>query len=247
MSKLSGNSIDLSIVVTFHNEEYLVGATIGSLLDALKQTEQRGIQTRVFFALDRASETTEKLVRSHAADLNFDVLEFDLGDQGLVRNGCVSQISGDYIAFLDGDDLFGYDWLWRGLEKAVAAEGPVIVHPEINLYFEGHYSFFVHCASDDPYFDRDFIRVSNYWDAMCLTRREIFVEFPYRKRDVKLGFAYEDWDWNMRTLAAGIKHDIAMDTIHFKRRRKQSQSKISRDRGAIYHPNELSYYEQYDS
>jgi len=245
MDSSTGATVNLSVIVTFHNEDYLVGATIGSLVEALELTTKKGISTEVCFALDKASPTTDRLVKTHAIELGITVLEFKFGDQGLVRNACVENVKGEYVAFLDGDDMFGYDWLWRGWEVAVSAPSSVIVHPEVNLYFEGFYSLFVHCSSDDEYFDKDFIRVRNYWDAMCLAKRETLVEFPYRQRDVDLGFAYEDWDWNMRTLAAGIKHDVVRDTIHFKRRRKYSQSKYSRDRGAIYQPNDLSYYENY--
>lgn len=237
------DKIDLSVIVTFHDEEYLVGATIGSLLEAIERAQDNGVGVEVCFALDNPSAVTETLVTTHASELGYTVLNFQLGDQGLVRNECIKAVSGEYIALLDGDDLFGYDWLWKGVAEARAADRQTIMHPEINMYFEGHQSIFVHCSSEDPQFDYDYIRVNNYWDAMCLTHRSVFESFQYRERNVALGFAYEDWDWNMRTLAAGYRHNVVKDTIHFKRRRKKSQSMISRKIGAIYYPNELSYYD----
>jgi len=245
MSRTIETPIDLSVIATFHNEDYLIGATIGSLVEAVEKARAMGIVTEVYLALDDPSALTRRLVLSHADEYGYRVVEMSHADQGLVRNACVEHVAGEYVAFLDGDDLFGYDWLWRGWQLASQTDEPLIVHPEVNLYFEGHYSIFVQRASTDPYFDADFLRVCNYWDAMCLTRRSVLLDFPYRQRDVELGFAYEDWEWNMRTLGAGIGHEIAQDTIHFKRRRKQSQSKVSRDRGAIYYPNKLSYYDEY--
>jgi len=143
--------------------------------------------------------------------------------------------------------LFGYDWLWRAHQDIKQYHG--IVHPEINLFFEGRSSIFVHKSSTDDYFSLDYFRVGNYWDAMCMCSKDIFQSLPYRRRNIELGFAYEDWDWNMRTLANGIEHHIVTDTIHFKRARKVSQSKRSRDRGVVFETNELSAYNfnKYDS
>jgi len=238
---------DISVICTFHDEGHLVGATLGSLLDAVKRAKERGIDVEILLALDRPSADTDRLIKHFSKTEKCDVLEFDLGDQGFVRNECVSAASGEYIAFLDGDDLFGYNWLWKGHRDVCEYKG--IVHPEINLYFEGRGSIFVQKSSNDQYFSLDYFRVGNYWDAMCMCGRDVLQSFPYRKRNIELGFAYEDWDWNMRTLANGIEHHIVTDTIHFKRVRKVSQSKRSRDRGVVFETNELSAYNcsRYDS
>lgn len=237
---------DVSVIVTFHDEDFLVGATIASLRDCVLMAQTKGLEVELLFALDTPTDLTRRLVESQGNSLDCDVLEFDFGDQGLVRNSCVQKAEGKYIAFLDGDDLFGYDWLWRGCEVLAQEDGKV-VHPELNIYFEGRRSIFVHRSSTDPFFDLDYFRVGNYWDAMCMSERSVLLDFPYRERDIELGFAYEDWDWNMRTLASGIHHLVATDTVHFKRSRKQSQSKVSRDRGVVFHHNSLSFYKNYSS
>jgi len=235
------NNFDITVICTFHDEDYLVGATLGSLVDAVDKAKAHGRSVEIIFSMDRPSKVTKRLVEHHAQALDCSVCEFDLGDQGIVRNSCVEKSSGKYIAFLDGDDLFGHDWLWRGYQLLESDGG--VVHPEINMFFEGRGSIFVHKSSTDSYFDVDYFRAGNYWDAMCMSSKDILESFPYRKRDMDLGFAYEDWDWNMRTLANGIEHHVAKDTVHFKRARKTSQSKRSRDRGVVHHTNELSFYD----
>jgi len=234
------SQIDVSVICTFHDEEYLVGATLGSLLQSIEKARQNGCEVEVILALDKPTAATERLVKHHSANISCRVLEFNLGDQGLVRNHSVIVAKGKFIAFLDGDDLIGYDWLWRGFEELCNTGG--IVHPEFNIFFEGRGSIFVHKPSDDLLFDMDYIRVGNYWDAMCMCESQILRDYPYRERDIELGFAYEDWDWNMRTLADGIEHRVVRDTLHFKRARRMSQSKKSRDRGVVFHTNDLSYY-----
>ena len=231
---------DISVVCTFHDEGHLVGATLNSLLDAVRHAKEKGIGVEIILALDRPSADTDRLVKYFGSTIQSQILEYDLGDQGFVRNECVHVASGEYVAFLDGDDLFGYDWLWKGYEDVCKCKG--IVHPEINLFFEGRGSIFVQKSSSDDYFNLDYFRVGNYWDAMCMCSKDVLQSFPYRKRNIELGFAYEDWDWNMRTLANGIEHHVVTDTIHFKRARKVSQSKRSRDRGVVFEVNELSAY-----
>jgi glycosyltransferase involved in cell wall biosynthesis len=238
------SNIDVSVIATFHDEDFLVGATISSLLECVEKAELAGITVEVVFTLDFPTPTTKRIVEHHAGSIGCSVYEFEYGDQGLVRNSSVGKTSGRYVAFLDGDDLFGFDWIRVACELLDFKKGGV-VHPELNVFFEGRNSIFLHRGSDDELFDLDYFRVGNYWDAMCMAERSILLEYPYRPRDIALGFAYEDWDWNMRTLAGGVTHYVAVDTVHFKRSRKRSQSKVSRDRGVVYHLNEMSNYDSY--
>ncbi len=238
------SNIDVSVIATFHDEDFLIGATVSSLLDCVTKAEQSGLSVEVIFTLDKPTATTKRIVEHHADTIQCAVYQFDYGDQGLVRNSSVKKTTGRYVAFLDGDDLFGFDWIRCGCNVLDNSDGGV-VHPELNIFFEGRNSIFLHRSSDDELFDLDYFRVGNYWDAMCMSERSILLDYPYRKRNIELGFAYEDWDWNMRTLAAGITHHVAKDTVHFKRSRKRSQSKVSRDRGVVYHLNEMSNYDNY--
>ncbi len=50
------------------------------------------------------------------------------------------------------------------------------------------------------------------------------MEVPYGYRDLKGGFGYQDWQWNIETMAAGWRHVVARDTIIFVRRRDMSVS-----------------------
>jgi hypothetical protein len=65
--------------------------------------------------------------------------------------------------------------------------------------------------------------VGNYWDAMSFTERRIILDYPFVANDLKAGYGHEDWDFNNRTLLAGIQHRPVPNTVHFKRRRANSQ------------------------
>jgi hypothetical protein len=161
--------------------------------------------------------------------------EFELQDQGRARNALAEIAIGRWIAFLDADDLFSENWLsagaWRLAQTRDEGER-VIVHPEINWFFDGWGSMFTKPAQDDSLFTPYYFFVANYYDTLCMAPREAFLEMPYATRAIPSGFAYEDWQWNIETMAAGWRHVIAADTIVFKRRRDGSQTQESLDRAA---------------
>ncbi|PPC80566.1 MAG: hypothetical protein CTY31_06300 [Hyphomicrobium sp.] len=68
--------------------------------------------------------------------------------------------------------------------------------------------------------------------------RELFSDVPYICSDFELGFALEDWLWNIQTIYAGWKHEIVKDTIIFKRRRDMSLVVKSSQRRTILWPVE---------
>jgi hypothetical protein len=42
----------------------------------------------------------------------------------------------------------------------------------------------------------------------------LFERFPYEQVNHDKGFGVEDWLWNAQTLAAGMRHAVAPDTVH---------------------------------
>ena len=88
----------------------------------------------------------------------------------------------------------------------------------------------------------DFQRVGNYWDALCLAPRAVFIDHPFRQNNIKAGYGHEDWHWNNLTLAAGIAHRPVPGTVHFKRRRDGSQMEICDKGDVVVYPTEISAY-----
>jgi len=142
---------------------------------------------------------------------NLRLVETDFADQGAVRNLAAEISSGEFLAFIDGDDLWSENWLIEGVRYLQNAPKNVIAHPEFCRFFSGVQSVFVNIDQEDPTFRMDFLRHANYWDAMCLGR-------------IRDGFAFEDWHWNCETIAGGHIHKVVPDTMHLKRRRATSQT-----------------------
>lgn len=212
---------DVTAIITGHNEGALFGVSLRSFVEACNSAENAGHKVEKIIVLDRPDDSTDSLV-SHLDLENARVIRTNFGDQGLVRNHAASAALGEFLAFLDGDDLWSFNWLTLGL-RSLGENPEAIVHPEYNWLFDGSRRLLIKTPSTVASFDKEFLRYGNYWDAMCIAKTEIYRRFPYSERRINLGYAFEDWHWNCVTIANGYKHVLAPDTIHFKRRRAVSQ------------------------
>jgi len=241
-----GDGADISLVLVAHHEGILAGISLRSLLEAADRANREGITTEVLIVLDRANDAT-RAVFDDAALHGWCVEETDFGDQGKVRNHAIGLTSGAYIAFLDGDDLWSENWLVSAYDLCRQDPGRIIAHPEFDWFFQGNNNLLAHIDQTSPHFDPSFLRIANYWDALCLAPRAAYEAHLFADRDIDGGFAFEDWQWNCETFESGFVHRVAERTIHFKRRRPGSQTLKSSARKALMRPTALCDYAYYDS
>ena len=144
------------------------------------------------------------------------------GDLGRVRNALVPDVDGDYIAFLDADDLFSQNWLAEALVAVKAGESrgeKLIAHPELNVLFDRNRAVSRNIDQDSPLFTPYFFYLRNYYDSLCLSPREAHLAVPYSPRDIPNGLSFQDFQFSIETMSRGWKHVVVKDTIIFKRRR----------------------------
>lgn len=211
----------ISAVMTAHNEGAMAGVSFNNMTQCCEYARNHGISVETLVVLDRPCNATRKVFE------NLDqsqLIETDFGDQGKVRNFAANHCQGDYIAFLDGDDLWSENWLSEAYNLLNSESELAIAHPEFNWFFQGVSSVIANIDQEDPNFAMDFLRHGNYWDAMCMAPRQTHLDQPYCERRVTDGFAFEDWHWNCETVTSGYKHKVVENTIHFKRRRPNSQT-----------------------
>lgn len=221
---MSNEVVNVSAVMTTHGEGALAAVSYSNLLTCAEYAEAAGIRVEKVVVMDRPDDYTRANFDG-LSDESVRVVETDFGDQGRVRNFMAEHVSGDYIAFLDGDDMWSENWLfeaWQFLEAD--PRDNLIAHPEFNWFFSGTASVIVNTDQESELFDEQFLRHANYWDAMCMAPRRTHLDMPYCNRQIKAGFAFEDWHWNCETVEAGYVHKVIADTIHFKRRRSNSQT-----------------------
>lgn len=226
---------DLSVVMTAHDETVVSGPTMASAEAAIAAAERAGLTVERVVALDSPTPACHAYFHQPAfAAWRTEVLE--LGDVGATRNRMAELAKGELLAFLDSDDLFSENWLSDGcrrLQQAAAAGERAIAHPELNWLFDAAASVFVKPEQSDPLFSPYYFYGSNYYDSLCLAPRSAHLEVPYVRRALDQGFSYQDWQFNIETMARGWRHVVVRDTIIFKRRRDRSLVTESAGRKAV--------------
>lgn len=209
----------LTIAITAHDETCVAGPTMNSAADAITAAEAAGITVERLLGMDRMTPDAAAYFNQPAFD-DWTRVSLDVGDLGLARNALAESATGDVVAYLDADDLISENWLVEAC--ALLSTRSVILHPEINWIFDAARVVVWNPALDSPFYTPHFWRVGNYYDSLAIAPRRAFLEVPYRPRDRVVGLGFEDWCWNVETLAAGWAHDTVRDTIIFKRRRDAS-------------------------
>lgn len=235
MPKKKADSPDISVVITAHREGVIVGATARSAVEAIKHVQDTlGKTVEVIVILDRADDMTCAILTRGLGGIAR-IVETDEGDPGQARNRGTDHARGEYICFLDGDDLWSYNWLAEAY-RLVEQRPDVVAHSHCNIVFGREKNIWWHIDSEGPLFDPNYLEWANYWDVMAFARTEIYRRFRFFPNDLKTGFGHEDWHWNCVTIAAGIAHKPVANTMHFKRRREGSVSAIVNERLGTVRP-----------
>jgi hypothetical protein len=214
--------MQVSAIMTGHREGVISGPSISSFREAIGHARARGITVEPIVVLDRPDALTRTMF-ADAGEWAAKVTVADFGDPGMSRNYGVSLASGEFVTFLDADDLWSFNWLVAAYDFCVQQGRPIIAHSQLNVIFGQQRELWLHVDSEGPDFDPDYLQITNYWDALSFAPRQVFAETHFRKNELSLGYGHEDWHWNCVTLSSGIPHKPVPDTVHMKRRRHNSQ------------------------
>lgn len=220
----------------------LAKPSLESLKRCLANAEQAGFRTETIAVLDKPDSVTRDLIRGQGPE-GARIIEVDFGDLGLSRNHAIGLAEGTYLAFLDADDLWGINWLTEAASMAATRSEPVIWHPEICVFFGASRHILCHIDMEDEAFSHAAMALENYWTALSFGAREIYAANPYPRTDLKDGFGFEDWTWNMETISRDILHKVVPNTGHVIRRKEQSLSRETIGMQAV--PRPTSYLTHY--
>lgn len=232
----------ISVVITFHNEGAYAHRTLNGLELMCQSAADYGLQVELLCALDNAEPLTTEIVSQHPLVTRLGrCLEMRHGDVGSSRNHAIDQATGDYIAILDGDDLYSPRWLTLAYHRCRQFEWPVIVHPERIVSFgilKGMATVFDTTCGD---LNEISPLTANRWIVTSFAPRTVYRCLPYTATDTgRTGFGFEDWHWNCETLAAGLHHVTAAETALFYRRRPDSMVMQQLAHRAIIRPTALA-------
>ncbi len=223
--------LDISMVVTVHDETVVTAASMKAANAAAAEAERAGFSIEKIIALDSATDRARACMKQPVYE-DWSVVEVTDRDLGRTRNRLVRISRGRFVAFLDADDLFSENWLAQGatvLDEAAKRGEKVIAHPELNWIFDRENAIFAVTPQESPAYSPVLFYFTNYYDSLCMAPREAHLELPYVSRDIPNGLSYQDYQFSIETIAAGWTHRIARDTIIFKRRRDTSLVTESRD------------------
>lgn len=210
---------DISVIVPAHHEGRLANHTMASLFRGVRYAAAKGLIAEILVILDRADAKTRDFFNAPAfASVRKEAVDF--GDLGLTRNFGIARCRAPLAAFLDADDLIGENWFHRAHAMIAGRRDEVVVHPEYAICFEAENLLWRQLSSTAPGFRAADLIENNHWVATCMAQTDTFRRFPYQPTTSVAGFGYEDWHFNCETLAAGIPHLVAPDTVFFLRKKR---------------------------
>ena len=237
------DALDLTIIVTAHDEGITAHKTMLSLFRALEPIEEAGVTYEILVHVDQGDVDTTKYFSRYAADNRVRVVESDFGDLGLSRNRALALSCGEFVALLDGDDLVSKNWLIEALQLVKAADFDLIARPQMVVKFTPGLSedwpVLIQQNNDSGTRDYEAIRMlsNNPWPAVMLARRTLLAEpgFVQNSR----GFGFEDYAFNADMVAKGVRQVVVPRTVFYYRQKDDGVYARLRRSNAVFFYSEL--------
>lgn len=234
------HNVDVTAIVNAHKEGLLLNPALESVRKCFELARQSGITTELLIAMDRSDQFSVEVVENCISDIeNSRIVLMDFGDVGRCRNEAAVLSRGEYVAFLDADDLWGRNWLTEAFSMARLDRRELVLHPEVNVYFGYDPHVFVHVDAESEAFDIGPLALVNFWTSLCFVRRQFLVQHPYPETDLAAQVGYEDWGWNLKALSAGAIHKCVLGTCHAIRMKQISLVRQTTLAGCIPEPSDL--------
>lgn len=221
------NNTDVSVVLNMHREAPFLLATLRSLNACAKTARDAGLTCELIAVFDRPDDETRTVFDAgreggHLDDFQeIKVITVDVGSLGPARNAGIAVAQGDFIWTADGDDLLSRNCIVELHRIAVSnSDGHCAVFCEYEIGF-GTKNYVARHFDDNWLTIADLV-YRHYYGSRIFAERSVFERTAYSDTRLSSGFAYEDWDFNLRLWMAGCRLLVAPGTIFFYRQRQGS-------------------------
>ncbi len=190
------NDTLISVIIPVYNSERYVGEAIESVLG------QKHKNIEIITVNDGSTDGSEKILRSYP---NVKYLYQSRKGVSAARNVGIKLSSGEFIAFLDADDL------WTK-EKLQIQKSIFINDPDLDIIFGHVEQFFSPELADSLRSKINMITgaMAGYIPGAMLIRRTSFLKAGFFNEGVRLG---EFIDWYMRAVDIGLKSFLAPEIV----------------------------------
>ncbi len=187
-----------SIVIPTYNRGHIISSTIQSAIS------QNYTNFEVIVVDDGSLDETEKVVKSFSHP-NLFYYKKENAERGAARNFGIEKAKGDFLTFLDSDDILYPDFLNHAHDVVIKYNLPPFFHLAYEIKTKSNKV--LHKMNYIKSDNIDFIKRGNYLSCIgVFMRKEIASEFRFNE-DVRLSGS-EDWELWIRLIAHyGIKTD----------------------------------------
>lgn len=220
-------SITLSIIVTAHREGLIAHKTMRSIERAIHQLTSAAISYEVIISIDRGDQETVNYFTNYRT-LPIKLHQWDHGDLAGSRNSAIKKARGQFVAFIDADDLMSKNWLHDGVQELLRHPyGSHVAHSAYTIEFEGADAIVKKAGHTNRDQDALLSVFSGRWNSVIIAPRSLLEKFPYAPNSP--GYGYEDWHLSCSFIQAGVKNVLIPQTAIFVRR-KASGSEWARQK-----------------
>ncbi len=185
--------IFFSVVVPTYNRAYLVGKTIDSIL-----AQDYG-RFEVIVVDDGSTDNTEEVLSKYRGDNRFRCFKKNNEERGAARNFGFNKAEGQYVFFIDSDDLMNENHL-RVLNSCIQtlpsapdfiAPGFTIINPDDSFNYDGH-------PYKSGWYDRSILLKGNPFACLVAVKKDNPALIPYTEnRELAV---MEDWIFLLENL-----------------------------------------------
>ena len=199
---------EISVIIPVFNTGTILQDTIKSVLDQTFENFE------IVIINDGSTDPETLKILSSLHDIRIRVIHQDNSGVAIARNRGIDESRGDYIAFLDHDDLFMPEKLVESVKIFEKYENTVTVYSDIIPIGNIQYCRFELNTTEGKIFDKLLAQNRVYSMSCAMVRKDIIEKFKIRFDE--LCEPCDDWDFHLRCALHGEFHYVELPLTKYR-------------------------------